>query len=132
MENGPLVGLDIRFDHLKYDWSDTTILSELLRSFEGQDFLLAASSEGALFEYGSDEEIVANLRMINLASPPDAIVAGTVTHADEIGGPLNRTSEAAISFRGINAFMTLALTAGWKFSKKIDRPLSHDILMKKL
>jgi hypothetical protein len=130
-ELAPLHGLEIHFDHLKYDWSDTTILSELLRSFDANGILLAASSEGALFEYGSDEEIIANLRMINKASPPDAIVVGTVTRADEIGGQLNRTSRAAINFRGIDAFSALALRAGWKLTKRLDRPLSHDILMKK-
>jgi hypothetical protein len=40
------------------------------------------SSEGGLFEYGSDDEIMSNLKA--LRSQPDVVaVAGSVTRADE-------------------------------------------------
>jgi hypothetical protein len=34
--------------------------------------------------------------------------------------------------RGLEAFTTLSLRAGWKITEVIDRPLSHDVLMKKM
>ncbi len=33
---------------------------------------------------------------------------------------------------GLEAFTALALRAGWKIAKSIDRPLSHDVLLKKV
>ena len=128
-ENGPLHGLEVRFEHVKYDWSKTTVLRQLVRSFDGQGMIMAASSEGALFEYGSDEEITANLQALHEAVSSHAIVAGTVTRADELGRLLNSGSQAALNLRGLGAFTSLALRSGWKITKQIDRPLSHDILM---
>ena len=127
---GPLHGLDTGFDHVKYDWSDPKGLRELVSSFDGRG-VVAASSEGALFEYDSDEEIAANLRTLFEATPSNALVAGTVTRADDIGRLLNSASQAAINLRGLEAFTALALRAGWKITKQIDRPLSHDVLLEK-
>jgi hypothetical protein len=131
-DNGPLHGLDIHFDHIKYDWTDTKVMRELANSFQDEEVIVAALSEGALFEYGSDVEITANLRTLHEITPPEAIVAGTVTRADDIGRVMNTASRAAIQFRGLEAFSTLALRAGWEITTRIDRPLSHDILMKKV
>ncbi|HLO17216.1 MAG TPA: hypothetical protein VK206_20450, partial [Anaerolineales bacterium] len=64
--------------------------------------------------------------------PAEAVIAGTVTRADEIGRLLNGASRAAIKLRGLEAFTALALSAGWKIAKSIDRPMSHDVLMKKV
>lgn len=130
-ENGPLHNLDIGFDHLKYDWSDTTVLRELAGTFGAGPVIVAASSEGALFEYGSDDEIITNLRTLLEISSGGTAVVGTVTRADETGRVLNSGSQAAINLRGLEAFRSLALRAGWKITKCIDRPLSHDILMEK-
>jgi hypothetical protein len=130
-DNGPLNGLDIHFDHVRYNWSDSTVLLELVKAFDGQDTLVAASSEGGLFEYGSDDEIVANLRTLHEVSSAGALVVGTVTRADEIGLVLNSASRAAINFRGLQAFTKLAELGGWKIKIVLDRPLSHDILMEK-
>jgi hypothetical protein len=94
--------------------------------------IVSASSEGALFEYGSDEEIEANLKALHETTPAGSVIAGTVTRADDIGRLLNSASQAAIKLRGLQAFMDLSLRAGWKVTKAIDRPLSHDVLMEKV
>jgi hypothetical protein len=130
-ENGPLLNLDIHFDHIKYDWSDTTLLRGLVGTFNGGPVVAAASSEGALFEYGSDAEIIANLKALFEIPSGETGVVGTVTRADKTGRVLNSGSQAAINLRGLEAFRALALRAGWKITKSIDRPLSHDILMEK-
>src|SRR4051812_21085849 len=51
-------GVELR--HRPYDWRDPSVLTEVLA--EGP--VTVVSSEGALFEYGSDEEIAANLRAL--------------------------------------------------------------------
>jgi hypothetical protein len=131
-DNGPLHGLDVRFNHVKYDWSDTKVLRELVNSFDDEEVVVATSTEGALFEYGADEEITTNLRILHEITPPEAIVAGTVTRADDIGRIMNSASQAAIKLRGLDAFTALANRAGWEITKRIDLPLSHDILLKKV
>ena len=130
-ENGPLHGLDIRFDHIKYDWSGTTVMRELVKSFDSKEVIVAASSEGALFEYGSDDEIVENLRTLDEVNSGHAIVAGSVTRADDTGRLLNGSSRAAIKMRGLEMFTELVQRVGWNITKVIDRPMSHDILMEK-
>ncbi len=132
-EGCPLHGLDIDLRHIQYDWSDTSALRTLTNSFDhGNDLIVSASSEGALFEYGSDEQIESNLQILRETTPAGSVVVGTVTRADEIGRLLNGASRAAINMRGLKAFMALSLRAGWKITKVIDRPLSHDVLMQKV
>ena len=67
-EGGPLHGLDIGFDHINYNWSKPDTLRDYLKSLDGQD-IFAASSEGALFEYGSDDEVAGNLQALFDATP---------------------------------------------------------------
>ena len=64
------------------------MLRELLDSFKGSP-IVAASSEGALFEYGSDEEISANLHVLREGTPANTIIAGSLTRADATGQLLN-------------------------------------------
>src|SRR5262249_35196960 len=48
----PLHGLEVEFQHHAYDWNDTAPLARLLAAARGA--IIAASSEGGLFEYGTD------------------------------------------------------------------------------
>jgi hypothetical protein len=133
-EGAPLHGLQISFQHTPYEWSNPAQLRSLVEAFGDGRNIVAASSEGALFEYGSDEVIAGNLEALNAVTPADAVVVGSVTRADELGLAVNgasRGARAALQFRGLEAFTALARRAGWKLSKVIDRPLSHDILLEK-
>jgi hypothetical protein len=40
-------------------------------------------------------------------------------------------SRAALQFRGLEAFAALARRSGWTVARVIDRPLSHDVVLKK-
>ncbi|HUI88518.1 MAG TPA: hypothetical protein VLX61_07300 [Anaerolineales bacterium] len=131
-KSGPLQGADIGFEHIPYNWSHSTALRDFLKSLPRQS-IIAASSEGALFEYGSDDEITGNLQALFEAAPADTVVAGSVTRGDELGLQLNGHglgSRAALQMRGLEAFTALANRAGWQIAKSVDRPLSHDVLMK--
>ena len=130
--NGLLHGLDVSFDYIKYDWSDPSILSTLVNSFENNNVVVAASSEGALFEYGSDDEITTNLQALHKVTSANSIIAGTVTRADNYGRLLNSASQAALNLRGLEALAVLTLRAGWKVIKVMDRPMSHDVLLEKV
>jgi hypothetical protein len=60
-DGAPLAGMDVRLLHSTYDWRAPAQLGELVRGLAAQGAVVAASSEGALFEYGDDEMVVANL-----------------------------------------------------------------------
>ncbi len=130
----PLHGLLADFRHVLYDWSNPDGLHALAQPFQNETAIIAASSEGALFEYGSDQDIAGNLKTLSDITPADSVVAGSVTRADELGRILNGSnlgSRAAIQFHGLEAFAALALGSGWKLARVIDRPLSHDVLLEK-
>ncbi len=131
---GPLDGLQAGFRHTAYDWSHPAELRPVIEGFNGGQAVVAASSEGALFEYGSDEPITGNLQVLREVTPADAVVVGSLTRADDLGRKLNGTglgSRAAIQFRGLEAFTALAARAGWQVEEVIDRPLSHDLRLNK-
>ena len=62
---GPLGGMAIDVRHVPYDWSSPTPLKELLASLRAASAVVAGSSEGGLFEYGSDQDIVSNLKVFH-------------------------------------------------------------------
>ena len=59
--DAPLSGLDARLVHTSYNWDDPAPLQQLVDGLSADGALIAASSEGALFEYASDASVVANL-----------------------------------------------------------------------
>jgi hypothetical protein len=129
-EGAPLYGLSIRFEHTQYNWSDLGPLRELLRSLE-RNAIMGASSEGALFEYGSDEDIALNLQALHELTPIHTIIAGSVTRADATGRIMNST-RAALQMRGLELFSALVQRVGWRVAIGIDRPICHDVRLEKI
>jgi hypothetical protein len=122
--DGPLADVDVQFRHVVYDWSDPTHLRALLSEANGPDGVLAVSSEGGLFEYGSNDDIVENLAAIRDAGPDDATVVGSVTRAD---GPIEFLRHFTVKPRTMAAFRALAERGGWNIATHIERPLSYDV-----
>ncbi|HMJ55124.1 MAG TPA: hypothetical protein VK540_23775 [Polyangiaceae bacterium] len=123
-EGAPLRDLDLHFRRVAYDWRDA---AELRRAFDERsaaDAVVAVSSEGGLFEYGSDEEIVANLEAIRDAAPIDSVVVGSVTRAE---GPLEFLRQFTVRPRTLAAFRDLASRADWSIARVIERPLSYNV-----
>jgi hypothetical protein len=126
--NAPLRGLNIGFRHVHYDWSNTTPLKERLEAAHGQGAFILCSSEGGLFEYGSDTDIEMNLKVLRPYSEVLGVV-GSVTRADEPVELLRQSSTAAIKPRGLEVFTRLAVTAGWKVARVVERPFSDQVLL---
>lgn len=124
-------GLAIEIRHEPYDWSSPELLRGLALSLGAREAVVAGSSEGGLFEYGSDEHIVANLKAFHEATGKDAVIVGTVTRADGSARILNEAGGAAIRLRGLEAFSTLAGSAEWHVARVVDSPLSHDVVLVK-
>ncbi|WP_019913157.1 hypothetical protein [Paenibacillus sp. HW567] len=69
-------GLDITLNTVHYDWSQPEALLKL--SLERSGWIQLCSSEGGLFEYGSDSAIIENLNHFFINSPADARVTGSL------------------------------------------------------
>lgn len=128
--DAPLYGLQINFCNVPYDWSDPARLPGVLREFGTKDALFAVSSEGGLFEYGDDDEIVVNLAELHATTPPDTFVVGSVTRDCDAVRAMGRI--AAIRPRTIDAFRTLVERGGWTLNEAVERPFSFQVKVVKI
>jgi hypothetical protein len=123
---GPLSEMTVGFHHAAYDWSDASQLPGLLASLPA-DAVCAVSSEGALFEYGTDQQIVENLRALRITSPTAAAFVGTVTR-DSAATRASRASTRVTTIpRPIEAFRDVASMAGWRLESVLERPFAYSV-----
>jgi len=129
-QRAPLAGVNVAFRHEPYDWSDADHLRSRLRDMPGAD-LCAVSSEGGLFEYGSDDVVVANLRVLHESTTTETIVVGSATRE---GNPV-RASQVATHIltrpRTLDAFAAIVREGGWNISRVIARPFSYHVSLHK-
>lgn len=121
----PLNGLQIEFRHSPYDWRQTEDLTPVLDELRAADALWAASSEGGLFDYGSDADVIASLQRLADAH----VVVGSVTRADALMQAMQRHSTMPLVMRGHAAFAALAAQAGWKVARVIERMVSDQVAL---
>ena len=124
----PLHQVRVSFRAIRYNWSQTPPLQQTLNEARARNALTICSSEGGLFEYGSDDEIAANLKVLR-ASDEVCGVVGSVTRADEPIQRLHQISSAKTVPRGLTAFRSLAASVGWQVARFIERPFSDQVLL---
>jgi len=127
----PLRGLAIGVRHVRCEWSDVDRLRNALDELHATDAACAVSSEGALFEYGSDTAIVANLEALHAGTAADAIMVGSVTRDGEPIRALHTSDRPATRPRTREAFRSLAEQAGWSVQHVIERPFSDNVRLVK-
>ena len=135
-EGGPLYGLQAEFDFCPYDWAQPENLGALLASFE-PGCVAAGSTEGGLFEYASDSEIVANLQALHEVTPLDFCMVGPVVRDEASLDPrLQATAHVpgrpAVRYLGLAAFRALAAAAGWQIEAQLDGPMHQVVRLVKL
>ena len=91
--------------------------------------MIAASTEGALFEYGSDQAIIANLRALRANGSGVRLVAGSVTCADETRRRMIARTRFKLVARGIAGFAPLVAQAGFRIAKVESALLSDQVLL---
>jgi len=121
----PLHGLQVEFSSMCYDWSDPHRLALILQGLGDEDAACAVSSEGGLFEYGSDYEVIANLLALRSGTPPDVFIVGSVTR--DCQAMRAKTRIVASRPRTIDAFRALAKRGGWKLNHVVTRPFSYHV-----
>jgi hypothetical protein len=122
----PLAGLDIEFRHQAYDWNDPEPLRRLIDSASAGNAIVAASSEGALFEYGSDAAIAANLDVLRRLR----FVVGSVTRADETRQRLVAGTNLKLVLRGLENFEVLATKSHFRIEKVRSGIWSDQVLLR--
>jgi len=93
--------------------------------------LCAVSSEGGLFEYASDDAVVANLRALHEGTASETIVVGSATRE---GHPARASQEATgipTRPRTLDAFAAIARHGGWNVGRVIARPFSYHVSLRK-
>ena len=107
--------LDIELRHVQTDWSNTGHLYEVLS--ERKDCLMMTASEGGLFEYGSDEEIAANLRVLYENSPADTRITGSIMRDTRTIDPtipaMAETSGASWRYLGKEGLERILENSSW-------------------
>jgi hypothetical protein len=125
---GPLDGLKVEFQHHAYDWNDTAALARLLAGLTARCAIIAASSEGGLFEYGTDDAIVANLAALAQAGVP--IVAGSVTSSSDMRKRMIAQSKFRLFPRGLEGFAPLAERGGYAIAESRPAIVSEQVLLR--
>lgn len=124
----PLHGIEVQFQHDAYDWNDTAPLARLLAGLAGHGTITAASSEGGLFEYGTDDAIVANLTALARAGVP--VVAGSVTSSSEVRKRLIGQARFRLFARGLKGFAPLAERSGYAIAESRTVVMSEQVLLR--
>lgn len=127
----PLNGLKIDFKYFSYEWKDAQRLQDLLGELGAGDSACGISSEGGLFEYGSDEEVVANLKVLRTATAEDAFVVGSVTRDDAPVRASRIASRVATRPRSLDGFGALCEKGGWGVERVVARPFSYHVRLLK-
>jgi len=125
---GPLSGLNLEFDHRLYNWNQPQPLQTLLSAPEMAGAILAASSEGALFEYGSDRAIIDNLKALRTGGI--TLVAGSVTGASHRRRQMVAASGFRLYPRGVSGFAPLAEVSGFRITQRAETLLSDQVLLR--
>ncbi len=126
LRTGPLRGLDVAADHVSGNWADTAALGRALAAIP-PDAVVAAASEGGLFEYGTDAEITGALETL---APRVPVVVGSVTRDDALTRAMRRSGGAAATRpRGLERFGALIAPTGYRIARSRPSPLSDQVLL---
>jgi hypothetical protein len=125
LQTGPLAGVEVALRHVPGGWHELGKLQAVLDAIPVDDIVIA-SSEGGLFDYGTEAEIVAVLKL--LAPRVDA-VAGSVTGADEATRQMYRRGRAKVIPRGLELFGRLAAEGGYRIARTLPAPFSDQVLL---
>jgi hypothetical protein len=127
---GPLAGIDITLRHHDYNWDEPSMLERFVVGLKGAGAIIVASSEGALFEYGSDQAIVANLQALHASGEGARFVSGSVTGADETRKRTIAATRLKLIPRGLERFAPLASQGGYRIAKSEPAMISDQVLLR--
>jgi hypothetical protein len=108
-------GLNVSFNHIYYNWNDTSILDEFLQ--KRTEWLKISSSEGGLFEYASDEDIIKNLNVLYDNSRDNMKIVGSLIRDVNTVDPGVRASMKLTNIKarllGLEGLKTILEKTAW-------------------
>ncbi len=119
-QGAPLHDLDISLSRSDYDWNDTARLRELLREANKEDPIAVGSSEGGLFDYGSNRAILENLTAIRDGTPKDFVFVGSLSLDEEITRLMLEASKSTLRLFKWPDFQHLVERTGWRIDCVLD------------
>jgi hypothetical protein len=128
-EHGPLAGLDVVMHHHDYDWDRPAALAGLVGKLASAGAVIGASSEGALFEYGSDQAVVENLNALRANGAGARFVAGSVTSAHQMRRRMINRTLFKLKPRGLEGVAPLVTQAGFRIVRTEPAFLSTQVLL---
>ena len=126
----PLAGVDVALTHVPHRWEDVAALRGQLPRLS-TDAVIAASSEGGLFNYADDETVRANLAVLRETLPPDAGIVGTLSPPESFADDSPVEKRIAICLRALEPFRALATGAGWRIERSLERA-THTVFLLKM
>ena len=134
-EGTPLYGLSVSFDYIPYNWCEVSPLRRLLDQ-SGLGVVAAGSTEGGLFEYAADADILANLKILQACTPTDFVMVGPVVRDEATLDPRLRMTvhvigQPAIRYIGLATFHDLTARSGWDIASHLDGPMHQVVTLKK-
>jgi len=126
----PLHGLNITFEHLHYDWGHPARLGEILES-QGGICTAVGSSEGGLFEYGNDHDILANLEMLRRRTPSNFTFSASMTLDIPDTREVIRFTRLPRRSFNLDSISDLVGRAGWGIAKILEGPTTMCVCFQK-
>jgi hypothetical protein len=111
-EGAPLQCLEVTFDHVMYDWTYISGLQKIFKGIDSDDVMIG-SSEGGLFEYGANEVILENLKVLRDNTPPGFVMVGSIAKDMAVSRFIQATSRMALRTLALDDFRILVGSAGW-------------------
>jgi hypothetical protein len=127
--DGKFSNLNVSLRYLPYNWNHTAELRDLLKN--RKEWLIICTSEGGLFEYGSDEDIISNLDAIYENSRGEIILAGSVMRDIDT---IDAAAKAAMKITSIKARMlgigglnTILEKTKWKLDMQMENNPRYNV-----
>jgi len=105
-------------------------LNDLLARIDA-DAVVVGSSEGGLFNYGSDEEIFANLETLRQGTSDDFAMVGSASWDSPLVRMSHRQSPIAVRIFTHEAFHSLVQSAGWSMQARPGSATNQIFTLKK-
>jgi len=124
----PLAGVDASLRFHGYDWSRAGDLPEVLTDagVPADGTPAVVSSEGGLFEYAGDDDVVANLRALGEACPSGTVVVGSAFRETAVVTTMRRMSGMTFVSRSPERLDELGSPGGWHVDRLLEgNPVYH-------
>jgi hypothetical protein len=129
-EEAPLHGLTLASERIPYDWNQPERLREALGDLTGIEGA-AGSSEGGLFEYGTDQAIAANLEILREITPKGFTMTGSTLMDTPLARHSQGFAKLALHFFRPDDFDALAGGAGWQVCASLEGPTIRCVRLRK-